>query len=77
MKKRLLKAILFIIMALTLMATLNTSHVTVAESKDTWISDEYLPYINRISYQYHKRTMELERLHEEKEKESSKPTKAE
>ena len=39
-----------------------------AEPKDTWISDEYLPYINRISYQYHKRTMELERLHEEKRK---------
>ena len=77
MKKILLKMIVSLAVALTLMVTLNTSHMTATEPKDTWISNEYLPYINRISYQYHKRTMELERLHEEKEKESSKPTKAE
>lgn len=53
MKKRLLKVILSIIMVLTLMATLPISHMIAAEPRDTWISNEFLPYINTISNRYH------------------------
>ncbi len=53
MKKKLLKVILSIIMVLTLMATLPISHMIAAEPKDTWISNEFLPYIYTISNRYH------------------------
>ena len=53
MKKRLLRMMVSLEVALTLMVTLNTSHMIAAEPKDTWISDEYLPYIKEASEQYH------------------------
>lgn len=32
---------------------LPTSHMIAAEPKDTWISNEFLPYVNTISSRYH------------------------
>lgn len=49
-----MKKISMVLVALLMILTtvLPTSHTTAAEPRDTWISDEYLPYISDICEEY-------------------------
>nr|DAJ74883.1 MAG TPA: hypothetical protein [Caudoviricetes sp.] len=53
MQKRLSKIMILMLMVMTLTMGLPTLHTTATEPSDTWISNEYLPYIKEISSEYH------------------------
>ena len=53
MRKRLSKIMIIMLMVMTLTMVLPTLHTTATEPSDTWISNEYLPYIKGISNEYH------------------------
>lgn len=53
MRKRLSKIMILMLTLVTLTMGLPTLHTTATEPSDTWISNEYLPYIKEISNEYH------------------------
>ena len=49
-RKRILSVLIAVSMILSM--TLSTSHMTAAEIRETWISDEYLSHVNEICEEY-------------------------